>query len=266
MKQHTKTLGQVFLHDQNIINKIIDLAYPNAQSQIVEIGCGKGSLTTALSTLGNPVHIIEIDERWLEEVKKLNLKNTTFELQDALKADFSRYKNAHIIANLPYQITTPLITHFATFKNHFDSVTIMIQKELAERLLAVHNTKLYGAMTLFTNYHFKVVKGFSVSRNCFNPVPNVDSYVLKLIPKQSHLTKEDERIFFAITRSFFWGRRKTMLKCLLNSPYLDCDSSIRNNTELSEILSQRGESLSLKDQLLLFPKLTTYIKQTHIFK
>tara|TARA_A100001015_G_scaffold251744_1_gene290930 strand:- start:1878 stop:2684 length:807 start_codon:yes stop_codon:yes gene_type:complete len=266
MKQHTKSLGQVFLHDKNIIEKIITFAKPQKQNQIIEIGCGNGSLTKALSNLGTPIHVIEIDERWLNEVKNMQLKHTTFEHIDALNVNFYNYPKSNLIANLPYQITTPLIEHFAKYKTQFYSLTIMVQKDVAERLISKKSTKQFGSMTLFCNYHFSIEKGFSVSRNCFSPSPNVDSYVIKLTPIKSFFSTHEEALFFAMTRSFFWGRRKTMLNCLLNSPYLTCDPAIRDNKIICEQLSKRGEALNLNEHQTLFLSVKSFISNKNHFK
>ena len=254
MKQHKKTLGQVFLHDKNIIEKIVNFANPSPKIPILEIGCGRGSLTQALASIGSELRVIEIDERWLNEVKNLNLPNTSFILDDALNVNFSNFPKCNLIANLPYQITSPLIEHFVTHKTQFHSLTIMIQKDVADRLLSEKNKKQFGSMTIFCCYHFEITRGFSVSRNSFTPVPNVDSYVIKLTPKKSHFKPAEEKLFFAMTRSFFWGRRKTMLNCLLNSPYLTCSPHIRDHKLLCNELAKRGETYDLDDHKKLFSK------------
>lgn len=195
MKQHTKTLGQVFLHDQNIIQKIITLANPIPNKPIIEIGCGKGILTQSLSAIG-PTIVIEIDERWIKHVSNLDLKNITFTHQNALSVDYSALpKKAPIIANIPYQITSPLIETFANYKHHLGPITIMIQKDVADRLLATKNTKAYGSMTIFCTHHFTVKKGFNVSRNCFTPVPNVDSCIIQLTAKETIYSQSDSDLF-----------------------------------------------------------------------
>ena len=141
MRQHTKTLGQVFLHDKNIINKIIKFASPSKTDTLIEIGCGKGILSKALADCCESLHVIEIDERWLNHVKAMNLNNIKFHHQDILKFDLASIGNAKIIANIPYQITTPIIDHFTKFKTELTSITIMIQKEVADRILAKENSK-----------------------------------------------------------------------------------------------------------------------------
>ena len=252
MKQHTKTLGQVFLNDPNIIQKIIQLANPKPSEQIIEIGCGKGILSKELYSISKNIHIIEIDSRWIEYVQE-ELPNATYHLQDILTFDFKKLPNkSTIISNLPYQITTPILSHIATNKSHINACTIMIQKEVAQRILAPSNCKEYGLLTIFCNYHFHCKKGFNVSRNCFYPKPNVDSYVLQLIPKKSALNKTDEALFFALTKSLFWGRRKTMLTCLKKSPYIHYSpkKTIKTNQ-----LTKRGETLSLDQLFLLFNEL-----------
>jgi 16S rRNA (adenine1518-N6/adenine1519-N6)-dimethyltransferase len=254
MKQHTKTLGQVFLHDLNIIKKIVNFAHPHSQTPIIEIGCGNGILTQALASI-SPVNVIEIDPRWLNKVKALGMPNVTFTQNDALNVDYTQFqKGSPIIANIPYQITTPLIEHLSKYKSHLGPITIMIQADVADRLRATTGSKRYGAMSIFCQYHFIIKKGFFVSRQCFYPKPNVDSYVLTLVPKASVLLPKDERLFFAMTRTFFWGRRKTMSTCLKSSPYLSILRPISPDT--NTILRQRGESLSLTDLLALFRKIS----------
>ena len=256
MKQHTKTLGQVFLHDQNIINKIITLASPEPDYPIIEIGCGKGILTQALTEIA-PVNVIEIDERWINHVSDLNLKNVTFTHIDALKVDYSTFpKGTPIIANIPYQITSPLIELFTQYNHHLGPITIMIQKEMAERLVATPNSKRYGSMTIFCNYYFDVNKGFGVSRNCFTPPPNVDSQVIQLTTKAPLLPANDEPLFFAMTRTLFWGRRKTIIKCLKTGPYLFLQDGYPDRPEFKH----RGESLSLNELKGLFDALQPYLK------
>ena len=127
MKQHTKRLGQVFINDNNIIEKIIKFSAISNKIPIIEIGCGRGILTKALSKTGNKIHVIEIDERWLSEVKKLNLKNTTFEKADVLNVNFSKFEFSSIIANIPYQITSPLIEHLSKYKTNFKLSMVKLQ-------------------------------------------------------------------------------------------------------------------------------------------
>ena len=136
----------------------------------------------------------------------------------------------------------------------------MIQKEVATRILAQPNSKNYGLLTLFCQYHFDIKKGFNVSKNCFFPQPNVDSYVIKLIPTKNHFPLKDEPLFFAMTKSLFWGRRKTIYKCLTTSPYINCPKSIKNNPNIKSKLSLRGESQSISDLYLLFDHLKHEMK------
>ena len=148
MKQHTKTLGQVFLNDPNIIQKIIQLANPKPSEQIIEIGCGKGILSKELYSISKNIHIIEIDSRWIEYVQE-ELPNATYHLQDILTFDFKKLPNkSTIISNLPYQITTPILSHIATNKSHINACTIMIQKKLRNAFLH-HQTAKNTAYSLF---------------------------------------------------------------------------------------------------------------------
>ena len=111
MKQHRKTLGQVFLHDANIIQKIIAFANPHPQLPIIEIGCGEGCLSQPLSQRQQPLTIIEVDDRCIQAVAALQLPNTTFVHADALAVDFSTFGRASLIANIPYNITTPPVSY-----------------------------------------------------------------------------------------------------------------------------------------------------------
>ena len=203
-----------------------------------------------------PVNVIEIDERWIDHVSNLNLENVTFTHIDALKVDYGSFpKGTPIIANIPYQITSPLIEQFTKYNHHLGPITIMIQKEMAERLVANPGSKRYGAMTLFCHYYFNLNKGFGVSRNCFTPPPNVDSQVIQLTAAPSLLSPEDEPLFFAMTRTLFWGRRKTIIKCLKTGPYLSLQDGYPDQPEFK----QRGESLNLKETIHLFHHIKPYL-------
>lgn len=245
-RQHNKTLGQVFLHDKNIVSKIIQEA--PISSRVYEIGCGKGILTEALSRHASEVHVIEVDTRWIDWVQKRHLPNITFHAMDILKfTDFQ--PNAVIVANIPYHITTPIISHLIHLKQHLSSITIMIQKEVAKRIISPHNCKNYGLLSIYCHYHFSIRNGFFVSRNCFTPIPNVDSQVITLTPKPSILSQYDEWLFFLFTKSIFWGRRKTIGTCLKQSPYIYPVQHIDTNRPE---LRKRGEALSLHELLTLF--------------
>jgi 16S rRNA A1518/A1519 N6-dimethyltransferase RsmA/KsgA/DIM1 with predicted DNA glycosylase/AP lyase activity len=114
-------------------------------------------------------------------------------------------------------------------------------------------------MTIFCNHHFTVKKGFNVSRHSFTPVPNVDSSVIQFIAKENIYSPSDTALFFAMTRSFFWGRRKTMMNCLMNSPHILCNHAIKENKTLTQRLKARGESLSLEEHHALFSMIQPYI-------
>ena len=258
MKQHTKTLGQVFLHDQNIIEKIIKFAEPKQSETIVEIGCGKGILSKSLAQKCKNLHIVEIDTRWLDYVKAFAIENVTYHHSDVLKFDFSSLGTFKVIANIPYQITTPILEHLIKYKSQLSTVTIMIQKEVADRIMATPGTKTFGLLTLFCNYHFNIKKGFNVSKECFFPKPTVTSTVIQLTPKDSELATNDEQLFFAMTKSLFWGRRKTMLNGLLNSPHIHCNETIKDLK--LPILKQRAEILSLSEQIKLFKLIKNELK------
>ena len=187
MKQHARTLGQVFLHDHNILKKIIQFSNLAQGSNVIEIGCGKGALTQYLAQK-NHVSVIEIDDRWIHYVMALKLPNVHFIHHDALTVDYSQFSNGcPVVANIPYHITTPLIIALAQAQPQLGPITIMIQDDVAKRILSQPGTKSYGALSIFCAYHFNITNGFFVSRQCFQPIPNVDSYVLKPV-SYTHLT------------------------------------------------------------------------------
>lgn len=257
-KQHSKTLGQVFLHDKNIVHKIVNLTQKHMLTY--EIGCGKGILTEALSNHASSVHVIEIDHRWIEWVEKKQLPNITFHHKDVLT--FTDFKpNSIVIANIPYHITTPIIEHLIQYKHRLSSITIMVQKEVAQRIISNHNCKNYGLLSIYCQYHFNIDKGFIVSRNCFTPMPNVDSQIISLQPKESALSPSNESLFFLFAKSLFWGRRKTIETCLKKAPYIRYEADISKHYPE---LRKRGESFSLTELLNLFNKLKSNLSPVRV--
>ncbi len=246
-----KSLGQNFLIDNNIKDKIINASSITKDSLIIEVGAGSGSLTKRLVLLGVPVISFEIDSRLtdkLNEIKK-EYDNLTLVFGDFLSADLGlilsnfRYKKVHLIANLPYYITTPIINKVMN-EVSIDEMIIMVQKEVGNRFKALPNTKDYSSLSVFLQYYFDITKVTDVSRNSFVPKPNVDSIVVKFTRKKDKLYLEDEDLFFKLVRDAFVHKRKN-LRNNLGSYDLDKLSEALGN--IGKDLTYRAEQLTVLD-------------------
>ena len=213
-----KAYGQNFINDHNIIEKIVKEANIKENSLVIEIGPGSGVLTKELSKYANNVLAYEIDTR-LEELLDENLvecKNIDIIFDDFLNRDIEddikkySYDNIYVVANIPYYITTPIINKLIVSKINFNSITLMVQKEVGERLSASVGTKDYSSITVFLNYYFNIKKLFIVNRNSFTPKPNVDSIVVSLIRKENKLKVNNEDLFFQLIRDSFQYKRKNI--------------------------------------------------------
>lgn len=187
---YKKSLGQNFIKDNNIISKIVDAASIDKDTLVIEIGPGAGSLSTSIIPLSGFSILYEIDTR-LENILNDKLSsNDNYKiifndvLKQNIKEDIKEYnfKNIYVVANLPYYITTPIITKVID-EIMPDKIVIMIQNEVADRLSACVGTKDYGMITVLLSSRYNIKKLFKVSRNCFEPVPNVDSAVISLEKK-----------------------------------------------------------------------------------
>lgn len=217
----TKSLGQNFLIDDTVINDIIKGAEITKDDFIIEIGPGIGTLTRQLLDKAKHVYSIEIDKKLIpilnEELK--DYENFTLIHDDALKMDLSKItngkQNVKVVANLPYYLTTPLITKLISNQNNIKSLTIMIQKEVAERINAHPSSKEYGALTLLVQYYCKTKVIRKVSPGCFVPRPSVESSVIRLDKLENpRVDVKDEKLFFRVIKSSFNMRRKTLWNSL----------------------------------------------------
>ncbi len=208
-----KRFGQNFLIDDNILNNIVEKAQIEEDSLVIEIGCGAGALTKKLVNASSSVVGYEIDET-LKPI--LSTIDADIIFDDFLKRDVKKdiekysYNKLYIVANLPYYITTPIITKIIEDKIPVDKIVIMVQKEVGDRFSAKVNTKDYNSLTLFINYYFDVKKLFTVSKNVFIPKPNVDSVVISLERKSIKYDVKNEEVFFKLIRDSFRQKRKTL--------------------------------------------------------
>lgn len=212
-----KKYGQNFLKDETIPNKIVDCSKIEDNSLVVEIGPGAGALTKKLALKATNVLAYEIDtsleDILLEALNGSNNVKVIFDdfLNRDIKKDISNYEYEHlyIIANLPYYITTPIITKIINSNIDPEKIVVMVQKEVGDRFSASCGTKDYGSITVFLNYYFNIRKEFIVSRNCFIPKPNVDSIIISL-NKKKKINLKNEELFFSIVRDSFQFKRKNL--------------------------------------------------------
>lgn len=219
----SKGLGQNFLIDDDILENIIKCADITLEDEIIEIGPGIGSLTKGLLQKAGKVIAIELDSELIpileEELKEYD--NFVLLHNDALKVDFNELitadKKVKIVANLPYYVTTPIIIKLLTGGYKFETITIMIQKEVAQRITSKPSCKEYGALSLFVQYYCKTEMILQVPPSSFVPQPKVDSMVIKLTRlEEPSVNVSNRELFFKIIRESFNMRRKTLRNSLRN--------------------------------------------------
>lgn len=255
-----KSLGQNFLINDEVVTKIIEKAEISKEDLVIEIGPGLGTLTNKLLEHAGKVIAIELDKRMIEIlIDRFKLYNN-FELinEDVLKVDLNKLikenmrdniKNAKIVANLPYYITTPIIMKLLEEKLPIKSITVMIQKEVADRLIDKPGGKNSGAITYSVYYYAEAEEVLKVMPNSFIPEPSVESKVIKLnIREKNAVQVQDEKLMFRIIKYTFMQRRKTLVNALEKSGIFE------SKKEIIEILQKlginekiRGEALSLED-------------------
>ncbi|MBL4936064.1 16S rRNA (adenine(1518)-N(6)/adenine(1519)-N(6))-dimethyltransferase RsmA [Clostridium sp. YIM B02515] len=249
----TKSLGQNFLIDDSVLMDIVEGANVSSEDLIIEIGPGVGTLTKELLKRAKKVFSIELDADLIpilkEELKEFN----NFDLihKDALKVDFNSLtgeeKSIKVVANLPYYVTTPIIAKLLNDKFNFKSLTIMIQKEVAERIAADPNTKEYGALSILVQYYCDTEIVRKVAPSSFIPQPKVDSIVIKLNKlEKPRVIVKDEKLFFRVSREAFNMRRKTLWNAL---KALKIGSDLMEKAFINARIDskRRGETLSLQE-------------------
>ena len=262
-----KKFGQNFLIDANVLERIIDDSGITKDDLVVEIGPGIGTMTQYLCESAREVVAIEIDETLipilnytLEDYDNIEIIN-----DDALKVDIEKIakeknngKPIKVVANLPYYITTPIIMGLFEGDAPIDSITIMVQKEVAERMQTGPGSKEYGALSLAVKYYADANILMNVPATCFMPRPKVDSSVIKLdIYKEKQVSVCDEEMLFKVIRASFNQRRKTLVNGLKNAGNLpftkeEIEEAI---TKMGEDVRIRGEKLTLEE----FAKLTNIL-------
>lgn len=256
-----KSLGQNFIIDTNILGKIVDAGYVDDNTVVIEVGPGIGALTEQLAKKAKKVVAFEIDQRLLpvldETLKQYN--NVTVIHQDVLEANLDEEMIPHLeptdrltaVANLPYYVTTPILMHFLASNLPIDVMVFMMQKEVANRMAAVPGTKAYGSLSIAIQYYMDAEVAFTVPRTVFNPMPNVDSAIVRLKRKETpSVSVTDELFFFELVRAAFVQRRKTLWNNLIAAFGKDATTkeSIQKALDKAGIdPSRRGETLSIEE-------------------
>lgn len=249
----TKSLGQNFLTDDEVLKDIVDGANITKDDFIIEIGPGVGTLTRLLLDSAKKVCAVELDSSLIPILKEeLNdFENFTLINEDALKIDFNKIigdeTSVKVVANLPYYVTTPIITKILIEGYKFKSLTIMIQKEVAERMASKSDCKDYGALSLLVQYYCDANIVRKVPPTSFIPKPKVDSIVIKLDKLNEPRVKvKDEKLFFMVIRSAFNMRRKTLWNAL---KVLKLDKEAYEQAFLNANIDpkRRGETLSIEE-------------------
>ena len=269
-----KSLGQNFLINDEVVTTIVEKAEISKEDLVIEIGPGLGTLTKELLEKAGKVIAIELDKRMIEILTdRFNLYNN-FELinEDVLKVDLKslieenvkdNIKTVKIVANLPYYITTPIIMKLLEEKLKIESITVMVQKEVADRLIEVPGGKNSGAITYSVYYYAESEEILKVLPDSFIPAPAVESKVIKLdIRKEDLIKVEDEKLMFKIIKYSFMQRRKTLVNALEKSGIFKSKKDIIRILNFLGIDEKiRGEALSLKE----YVNITNYIVNNNVF-
>lgn len=255
----SKSLGQNFLIDDDVIEKTINSASITDEDLVIEIGPGLGTLTSKLLERAKKVIAIELDTRMLKILNERFSLYSNFEIinNDVLKVDLNEIikeekskndiKNVKVVANLPYYITTPIIMKLLEDNLDIESITVMVQKEVAKRLVAKPGSKMAGAITYSVQYYCMAEEIVEVSNDSFIPAPEVDSEVIKLTLRKEPCVKiKNKEMFFKLIKVSFMQRRKTFINGVSNSGLVEKEKlkSILEELEIGE--NVRGENLTIE--------------------
>ena len=258
-----KKFGQNFLIDTHVLDKIIRAAEITKEDMVLEIGPGIGTMTQYLAEAAGKVIAVEIDRNLIPILSEtLSMyDNVRIINEDVLKLDIRKLAEEEnqgrpikVVANLPYYITTPIIMGLFESKVPIESITIMVQKEVADRMQTGPGSKDYGALSLAVQYYADAKVMLNVSASCFMPRPNVDSAVIQLTRhRKAPVDVEDEKLMFQIIRASFNQRRKTLVNGLKNSLELDFSKEeiLSAIQEIGKPDTIRGEALTLEEFAML---------------
>ena len=253
-----KSLGQNFLINDEIVEEIINSAEISKDDMVIEIGPGLGTLTSSLLEKAGKVIAIELDDRMLKILEERFYLYSNFilihndvlkvNLKDLIKENIDRLKRVKIVANLPYYITTPIIMKLLEEELEIDSITVMVQKEVADRITAIPGQKNSGAITYAVYYYSVPEQVVFVPKESFIPSPEVDSAVIKLdIRKEPAVKVKNKQLFFDLVKTSFMQRRKTLLNGICNGKIVKTKEEgkkLLNKLGLQENI--RGENLTIE--------------------
>lgn len=250
-----KKFGQNYLWDQNIINKIVDEIAPKNDDNLIEIGPGLGSLTNKLLERTNTITAVEIDTRVIEilsgKYPGLDLIREDFLQTDLQELYSKKNKLLRIVGNIPFNITSPILFKIIENNNIIKDAVLMLQHEVAQRIVATRGTKEYGILAVLLGYFAEIKLCFKVSPNVFYPKPKVYSAVVHIYIKEIKMDTEEKELFINIVKAAFGHRRKTLKNSLSNSIF-----KFINFSDSDIDLSLRAEQLKIND----FLKLTEFAK------
>lgn len=245
-----KSLGQNFLRDRTIIEGIVSAAGVQRTDRIFEIGPGTGVLTQALSGTGASVLAIEIDSRLVERLNEIFVQSESVSILEGNILDMNleellihagyEYQSYKVVANIPYYITAPIIRTLLSLRSQASLIILMVQNEVAERIVAKPGNM--SILSVMVQYYAEAEKCFFVPRTAFDPVPAVDSAVVKLVPKRRFQASEDRHVF-RVVRAGFSARRKTLVNNLTNAFHLD-------RVRIEQLFSALGIGLMIRAQEL----------------
>lgn len=259
LKSHpSKGLGQNFIKDFRVIDRIVEVSGLSSEDQVIEIGPGLGALTYSLASKAERVVAIEKDKKLADHLGELlsDYPNVELITQDALKLDYSTLytgKKLKVIANLPYSVSSPLLFKLLEAREYISSMVLMLQLEVGERITAVPGGKTYGSISVILQTYMEITKEFKVSPESFWPRPKVDSVVLKLKPLDSpRVDVSDDKLFERVVRAAFSSRRKMIGNSLQS--IMSKETALKA-LELSGIDSRRrAETVTIEEFGLLTEK------------
>lgn len=240
-----KHFGQNFLIDNEVLEKISNSVFATEKDLIIEIGPGKGALTNKLLEKNSQVIAYEIDKDLVPVLNKINNKNLIIKNIDFLKTEINKdlvkydYEELYIVGNLPYYITTPILEHIIKNKIKHKSLTIMVQLEVANRFLSKPKNKEYGYFTVYLQHFYDIEKITNVKSTSFDPMPKVESAVIRLIPKEG--IKKMNQEYFEFIKDCFKEKRKTLKNNLKNYNIKDLEEILKSH-DLSPLA--RAEELN----------------------
>ncbi|EGD47847.1 dimethyladenosine transferase [Ruminiclostridium papyrosolvens DSM 2782] len=266
----TKALGQNFLTDFGVVQRIVDASDIDKDTLAIEIGPGVGSMTRELAERSAGVAAIEIDKRLIPALNDnlSDYSNVSIINEDIMKADIDaiikKYKELYnaksvkVVANLPYYITTPIIMRFLEEVKGVDKMVFMVQKEVAERMVSGPGTKDYGALSVAVQFYSNPKIVFDVPPHCFIPQPEVHSTIIGLdILSEPPVEVADKNLYFKIVKASFGQRRKTLVNALSNSGFFN-----KNKEQIKQIIAEMGLNENIRGEVLTvaqFAQLTNLI-------